>query len=215
MYKKLLLLSFAVVTIKAAKAQTEKGTQNLGVAFHVSTSTSNTRDLNQLSNSYGDNQKGKQTSYGISPNYSYFIADKLDLSASLGYSHSVQSYDPNPNGQGKTTFNDYSASIALRKYYLFEDKIGIRTGPYISYDKIRDTYVYPEFKNQNNGDAYSGGIQLDFVYYPSKNIGLAAALANLNYTHQKFGGNTIGDQNAFNLNFVNYINLSIYYAFGK
>ena len=86
MYKKLLLLTFAVVTIQAAKAQTEKGSQNLGATFQVSTSTSNSRSFNQVTNSYGDNSKGKATTYGISPNYSYFIADKLDLGASLGYS---------------------------------------------------------------------------------------------------------------------------------
>jgi hypothetical protein len=215
MYKKLLLLTFAVVTIQAAKAQTEKGSQNRGATFQVSTSTSNSRSFNQVTNSYGDNSKGKATTYGISPNYSYFIADKLDLGASLGYSHYLQTYSPDANSIGNTKANDFNASIALRKYYLFDDKVGIRTGPYVSYDRIRRTYTYTSSQNVDNLDIYSGGIQVDFVYYPTKKIGVAAGLGNLSYTHQKIAGFNDGSQNTFNLSFVNSLALSVYYVFGK
>ena len=53
---------------------------------------------------------------------------------------------------------------------------------------IRRTYTYTSSQNVDNLDIYSGGIQLDFVYYPTKKIGVAAGLGNLSYTHQKTAG---------------------------
>jgi len=213
MYKKLLLVVLSVITLQAAKAQTEKGNQLLGATFGVSFTNSNSRTA--FDNTISDNSKGKLTSYSISPSYSYFIADKLDIGASVGYSYSNQKYDPAFSSQIQQQNKNFSATIFLRKYFLFDNKIGIRTGPYLGYQKQKQLYVYTSNENNYNSDSYGGGVNMDLVYFPSKNIGLAAGLANLSYQHQKFTGNSLGNANTFSLNFVNSFILSAYYAFGK
>ncbi|MDN5288681.1 MAG: hypothetical protein JWR38_4955 [Mucilaginibacter sp.] len=217
MYKKLLLIVLSIITIQAAKAQTEKGSQSLGLGFGVSTQSSNTSYYSNYTNSYGTNSKGKQTSYSITPSYSYFIADKLDIGTSLSYGGSNTKYDPALNSQTKQTSRGFDASIFLRKYFLYDNKIGIRTGPYLNYEKAKQTITYTESLNNINSDIdnYGGGLSLDFVYYPSKNIGLAAGLANLGYLHQKSTGYNQGSSNTFNLSLVNNLSLSVFYAFGK
>ena len=216
MYKKLLLVAISIITIQTAKAQTEKGSQNLGATFGVSTTSSNSKDYNPSSNTYGGNVKGKTTSYSIAPSYSYFIADKLDIGIGLGYGYNHQTNEPNDNNSNSTN-KDYFGIISLRKYFLFDNKIGIRTGPYVSYDRTKSSYAYSYLPNTGsyNRDTYGGGLGLDFVYYPAKNIGLAAGLANLSYSYQKITGNTEGTNNAFNLSLINNLSLSVYYAFGK
>ncbi|WP_419700461.1 hypothetical protein [Mucilaginibacter sp. NFX135] len=215
MYKKLLLVVLSVITLQAAKAQTEKGNQQLGATFGISVTNSNTRSVD-LDNNISDNSKGKLTSYSISPSYSYFIADKLDIGASVGYQSSNQKYDPFYSSQVQQQSKSFSATIFLRKYFLFDNKIGIRTGPYVGYQQQKQRYVYTSNESSNyDSDSYSGGVNMDLVYYPSKHIGLAAALANLSYQHQKFTGNSLGNANTFSLNFVNSFILSAYYAFGK
>jgi hypothetical protein len=73
MYKKLLLVVLSVVALQSVKAQTEKGNQNLGLSFSVSTQNSNASYYSSYTNSYGTNSKGKQTSYNINPSYSYLL----------------------------------------------------------------------------------------------------------------------------------------------
>lgn len=217
MYKKLLLVVLSVIALQTAKAQTEKGSQSLGLSFGVSTQNSNASYYSSYTNSYGANSKGKQTSYYIAPSYSYFIADKLDIGTSLNYGSSNTKYDPAINTSTKQTSRGVDASIFLRKYFLYENKIGIRTGPYLSYEKAKQTSTYADNQNNSNSDidSYSGGLSLDFVYYPTKKIGLAAGLANLSYRHQKNKGYMEGSSNTFNLSMVNNLTLSIYYVFGK
>ena len=213
MYKKLLLVVLSVIALQTAKAQTEKGNQLLGASFGVSFTNSNNQTV--FDNTISDNFKGKLTSYSVAPSYSYFMADKLDIGASVGYAYSNQKYDPALGSQIQQQSKNFSTSVFLRKYFLWDNKIGIRTGPYLNYQKQKQLYVYTSNENKYDSDSYGGGINMDLVYYPSKHIGLAAALANLSYQHQKFTGYSQGNANSFNLNFVNSFILSAYYVFGK
>ena len=210
-----MLIVLSVITIHAAKAQTEKGSQNLGATFGVSVTNSNTRYFNSFDNTITDNSRGKLTTYSIAPSYSYFIADKLDIGAAIGYSYNNQKYDPALNSQIQQRNESYSANIFLRKYFLFDNKIGIRTGPYLDYQKMKQRFAYTSNVDNYSSDSYGGGLSMDFVFYPAKNIGLAAALANLGYRHDKYTDDTLGDANSFQFNFVNSIAFSIYYVFGK
>lgn len=212
MYKKLLLVAVSVITIQAAKAQTEKGSQSLGVTFGISTGS--TKQNNLINNNIVDHNNVKQKNYSISPDYSYFIADKLDIGVGLGYGYSNAKYNSD-NDVHEQTAKSFSGTVALRKYFLFDNKIGIRTGPFLTYEKIKSNYTYTTNTNDYNSDYYAGGINLDFVYYPAKNIGLAANLGNVRYAHQKFKGDTQGTNNAFNLGFTDNLSLSVYYVFGK
>ncbi|NHA06194.1 hypothetical protein G7092_20465 [Mucilaginibacter sp. HC2] len=214
MYKKLLLVVLSVITLQTVKAQTEKGSQQLGATVAFSTSTSNNQTYLSYNNTYSGNVKSKATSYSIFPSYSYFIADRLDVAVGLGYGYTRITNEPNNNNANSNNKN-YIGTISLRKYFLFDNKIGIRTGPYLTYQKTKNSYAYSSNSSISNSDNYGGGLGADFVYFPAKNIGLAAGLANLNYTHSKNKGDSVGSSDNFNLSFVNNLQLSIYYVFGK
>ncbi|MFD0766670.1 autotransporter outer membrane beta-barrel domain-containing protein [Mucilaginibacter lutimaris] len=215
MYKKLLLVCVSAITIHTAKAQTEKGSQMIGASFGFSTSTSNFKTFDASINALGPTQHSKFTTYNIGPDYSYFIADNLDLGAGVSYGYSKQENEAGftfPNEQRSRAFN---AGLYLRKYVLFENKIGIRTGPYLNYNMTKLTAFdsgNPSYYNNTN-KTYSGGIGLDFVYFPVKKLALAARMGNINYSHQKMEGYTEGTSNGFNASFVNGVNFSVNYVF--
>jgi len=216
MYKKLLLAFVSIIAIQTAKAQTEKGSQMLGASFGLTTTSSDSKDFNANDNTYGSNAHGKQTSYIIAPNYSYFIADKLDIGLSIGYGHSkLESTSINIPSQKSSSFG---STIYLRKYFLYDNKVGIRTGPYLAYTNSKQTILYdnstPDTYHTNN-DSYAGGIDLDFVYFPIKKLGLSAGMGNITYSHQITNGYTKGTSNTFSLNFANSLNLSVNYVFGR
>jgi hypothetical protein len=214
MYKKLLLVFVSIITINAAKAQTEKGNQSLGLSFGFSTTDFKTRDFNYSTNDYDPEVKGKRNNYTIAPSYSYFIADKLDIGLAVGYSYSSQKYDTNIYSSQNQSGKSFFSSINLRKYFLYDNKIGIRTGPYLSYQRNNQSYTYNNNNQPNyntNSNVYTGGVGLDFVYYPLKKLGLAAAMGNLNYSHQNTNGSTDGTYNSFNLSFANSLIFSVNY----
>jgi hypothetical protein len=216
MYKKLLLAFVSIIAIQTAKAQTEKGSQMLGANFGFSTTSSDSKELNLNDNTYGSNVHGKQTSYNFGPNYSYFIADKLDIGVSIGYGR--VKLESNGNYASLQKAHSFSSAIYLRKYFLYDNKVGIRTGPYLSYINSTQTVSYsnttPGSYNYAS-DIYNGGIGLDFVYFPIKKLGLSAGMGNISYTHQNTDGDSKGTSNSFGLNFANSLNLSVNYVFGK
>jgi hypothetical protein len=216
MYKKLLLVFVSAITIKSVKAQTEKGSQMLGASFGVSTSSSNLQSFNASTNIYDPNVHGKANFFNIAPSYSYFIADKLDLGASVGYGNSSQDYSGPYNPQS-TKSHAFNSSIFLRKYFLYDNKIGIRTGPYFSYSSgyQEATYQSEPVVYKYRSDVYYGGVSLDFIYFPVKRLGLAAALGNATYSHQKSKESTQGSSNGFGINFANSLTLSVNYVFGN
>lgn len=216
MYKKLLLAFVSIIAIQTVKAQTEKGSQMLGVSFGVNTSSSDTRYLDYSTNAF-TNVHGKATNYSIAPTYSYFVADNLDLGLSVGYGKSKQDYSNvyNPNHMESDGF---TTGIYLRKYFLYENKIGVRTGPMFNYQHGKQNQEYssnPENNSEAISNTYSGGVGLDFVYFPVKRLGLTAVLGGLSYAHQDTKGTNPSTSNSFDASFANRFVFSVNYAFGK
>src|SRR3954463_16713442 len=136
MYKKLLLVFVSIIAIQTANAQTEKGSQSLGLQFGIGTQSSDLRSFNNSTNTYDPNVHGKSTFYSIVPTYSYFIADNLDLGLSIGYSRSTQKFTTDQTYYlQELKDKSFITSVYLRKYFLYENKIGIRTGPRFTYQK--------------------------------------------------------------------------------
>jgi hypothetical protein len=217
MYKKLILVFVSIFAINAAQAQTEKGNQSLGLNFGLSTNNLNARDFNYNTNNYDPETTGKQKNYSISPSYSYFIADKLDVGLAVGYSYSSYKIENSAISSQAQTGKSFFSSINLRKYFLYDNKIGIRTGPYLAYQRYNqsNTYSNSQYNYNTNGNVYTGGVGIDFVYYPVKKLGLAATMGNLSYSHQNTNGTTEGTNNSFNLSFAHSLLLSVNYVFGK
>ena len=222
MRKALLLIAVLFLTALVSHAQTEKGSQTLGLNFGFNYSKGTTSMLDPNTNGIytGENHT---TNFNIGPTYSYFIADKIDLGGYLSYSLYNTSSPYYPASESRTSGHAYAGGIFLRKYFLFGNKIGIRTGPYLDYNRIEGSTAYipvnSNYSTSNNlsetGDA---GMLLDFVYFPVKNLGVTAHLANLNYSHYTNHDNSYNSSsgNAVNFSLVtNGLYLSVVYAFAK
>jgi len=221
MKKNLILAAAFLLAAKLATAQTDKGTQNLGLNLSFDHENTNIIDLA----SPATNQPGseKTTALSIGPSYSYFIADKLDIGANFTYSHFNAQDPPNydPVSQHE---NIYDGEIFIRKYFMCSDKFGFRAGPYMGYSKTSSTYVYNVSNTNTNivdhspGHSFYGGISLSMVYYPSKHLGVSATLANAEYAYYKgnsSSANNVTSSNNFSFSAIsNNVGVSVFYVFG-
>lgn len=222
MKKALLLITVLFLTALISHAQTEKGSQTLGLNLGFSYSKGNTFVTDPNSGGYyrGTNQT---TNFNIGPAYSYFIADKTDIGGYFSCSLNNTNYPYSPNSLSKISAHGYAGGVFLRKYFMFGSKIGIRTGPYLDYNRVDNHTIYQPAISGNS--IYSNlsqtgdiGMLLDLVYYPVKNFGFAARIANLAFshyvTHDSFADSSSGNGVNFNL-ISSALSLSVVYAFAK
>jgi hypothetical protein len=219
MKRPLILIPAFVFLVQISKAQTEKGSQTLGVNLGFEYYTQTGVSVNPADNSLMS-QTNKYTSFSVGPAYSYFIADNLDLGAMLNYTFANNSYGPNSYTTEYNTKN-YGGTVFLRKYFLYKNKFGFRVGPYFGYSINDQKTVYDAQYNIQNTDSksntYAGGATIDLVYYPTKHLGVSVSLANLNYEHTKTNNGPQGFSNTdqVNFNFIdNNLSLSLLYVFG-
>jgi hypothetical protein len=107
--------------------------------------------------------------------------------------------------------------VMLRKYWMINQQFGFRAGPQFAYQhSVQDTNggIYSADGSTNS---YIGSVNLGFVYYPIKRMGVSATLASLNYTHTStlYASGLHGKTD--NLNFAwisNNLGVSIFYVFG-
>jgi hypothetical protein len=212
MKKNLFLIPAFLLAFQISKAQTEKGSQTLGVNLSFGYSKQSDPSLNSANNIFTNNDT-KNVTFGAGPIYSYFIADKLDLGGSLFYSNSKYDYSSDNSYQ---RYHSYSASVFLRKYLMFNPNFGIRTGPQLGYQRsVQKNSI--GYSSDGTSNAYTGGVNLGFVFYPVKNIGFSATLANLNYAHSNTKYTNGSHSNSDNVYFTwinNDLSLSAFYVFG-
>jgi hypothetical protein len=219
-------LSFIILlTAATSQAQTQKGSQLLGGFISLSTGKGTTTEYDGIAGSTPTVSNNKMNSFGIGPSYSYFIANNLDLGANVGYNNQneTSAYAGMRTDAEKQKGYDYA--VYLRKYFLYENKVGFRVGPYVSYQ-----YNKSSDGNQNSvaglekttNKDFAAGIGFDFVYFPTHHLGLAATLGTLSYSHvlySEFEANqlTLEDKDhGFGLNLANSnLGLSVFYSFGK
>ena len=228
MKKILILVAAFLCAYQFSSAQTEKGNQTLGVNLGFGY---NKYSFFNTSDQSSTNTSSKVTTFNIGPSYSYFIADKLDLGASLSYQALTNNINndaggaPYTNGPNKQTNNNFEGTIYLRKYFLYANKIGVRTGPYVGYSRNdqKSAWADPNTGNNSNSvtNGYEAGAKLDLVYYPSTHLGVTATLANLEYQHytvkndyatnsEKQNGNSV------NLSLINNgLTVGVFYVFGN
>jgi hypothetical protein len=221
MKKTLFLIAAMVLAFTLSHAQTEKGNQTLGLNLGFGYSKDNSSvtiptDFSTVT------ETTKQTSFNIGPAYSYFIADKLDLGGNLNYGTSTENFSPVPNYLSKLSSYNFGGTVYLRKYFMYQDKIGLRAGPYLGYNKLNSKAFYNGSSTGANQDnttnRFSAGMRLELVYFPAKSLGFSAGLASLDYGHYKTDGGTQGKSSGDNidLNLVsNGLSFSVFYVFGS
>jgi len=220
--KKKLILTFALLlAFVVSHAQTEKGTQTIGINLQYLHSDQGGSVISPVDNSV-TSAGFKYTNFNIGPLYSYFIANNLDLGASISYQNNQDSYPANSNSaMSKSTSKSIGGAIYLRKYFMYKDVIGLRVGPMLRYSHGTGTETYfPAYVayNQNSKSDFTNiGLQAELVYYPTKHIGLSAMLANAGFSHQSTSNGNQGRQ-SYNDSYLNLINnglsLSAFYSFG-
>ncbi|MFI5162545.1 MAG: hypothetical protein ACHQHN_14795 [Sphingobacteriales bacterium] len=222
MKKNLIVCAVLLFAFKISNAQTEKGTQTLGLDFSASRSTNNQTTANPF-----DYIGSATTNFTIGPNYSYFIADKLDIGTALSYQTTKQTYtvgNANDNGGYPTSYNDknLNASVFVRKYFMYKNTIGLRTGAYFtySYGANNSDYIgtYAASSSSGTSHNYDAQVKLDLVYYPTKNLGVSATIVNAGYSWYKTHGNNETTQSGDNASasFISDgLQLSVFYVFGS
>jgi hypothetical protein len=220
------ILSVAMLLVAAtSQGQTQKGSQLLGGFLNLTTGKGTTTEYGGIAGSKPVISNNKLNNFGIGPSYSYFIADNLDLGANGGYSSQKESSNYMGAGTDAEKQNGYNYAVYLRKYFLYENKVGFRMGPYASYQYIKSSAgnaaSITGLEKTTNKD-FSAGIGFDFIYFPTHHLGLAATLGTLSYSHvlhSEFEGDqlTIEDKDhGFGLNLANSnLALSVFYSFGK
>jgi hypothetical protein len=223
MKKSLIVLTALLLAFLSSKAQTEKGNQNLGLTTAFSILQSSNLNINQNDFSTSTDSY-KSTTFTFGPHYSYFIADNLDIGINLSYQSSVANYnnnDPNVEGPQKLSSKQYSSDVFVQKYFMHKNRIGLRVGAYVGYgyDSQATTYDSPYQSNNNSNKSNYGwaGLNADLVYYPSKHLGLAANIFNLQFEHyiENNAPQGNGNGNDVNLSFISDgLSLSVFYVFG-
>lgn len=222
MNKFLILFAALLCAYQSSIAQTEKGNQTLGL--NVGFQHNQGSDISFDNTNFASTTSTyKSNNFNLGPLYSYFIANKLDLGGS--FTLNTNTTGTTAPGVTKTHNNSYEAMIYLRKYFLYCNKVGIRTGPQIGYIWTNQGYQYLAGQDNSNysstGHAYLVGARLEAVYYPSKHLGVSALIANLNFQHgnNKSVNTTNVDKttsNSVNFNFIsNGLGISLFYVFGR
>lgn len=223
MKKTLSLFVLAFAGLNIAYAQTEQGTKNLGLNLSYHSTNQKSFVTNYLDNLDNEIYSQKQTSsnYFIGPSFSYFIANKLEMgvSAIYGYDKYKVDYSNDPKIEQLYTDyevkqNSYIGTFFLRKYVMFTEQLGLRTGPYISYSYSKTT---SDTGNENSYKSYIGGIDLGIEYFPIKKLGIAANLADISYHHSKqdLSDSNETKSNTFGFSLTNSLNLSLVWVFSK
>lgn len=198
-----LLLIFAVTG--ASLAQTEKGTQYLGLELSAGSKT-------EKSTGYND-QTVRELGFGISPSYSYFVADRWELRGAFGVSISNRR-SKSDDFVSKTKSYGLVPQIALRRHLMVSDKLGFATGPYVFYAFGKNDYQ--EFEKTTN-EQFQTGVDLQVEYFPTRNFGISAGLFGVSYGILKV---TEADQErfkvrSFSAGLTNQLNLRVFYVIGK
>jgi len=219
MKKILFLIPAFLLAFQLSNAQTQKGTQTLGLYLGYGHSSENYSYTDPLTNSLTTEQF-KYTTTAIGPSYGYFIADGSEIGTNLSYNHTKSdntSITTATNSNGQTS-NTYSASIFFRKYVLIQNKFGFRAGPYAGYEHDIAKYTPDNFSNNNTSNGYRVGGNFDLVYYPTNKLGIAANVVNINYGHSTANGanDYKGKQDNFNFSYLNNgLLLTLFYVIGS
>lgn len=215
--KKLTFLLLAAFSGLTASAQTEKGSQWIGGTISASHDKVSIRYNDQAQQISNTDQKSNVLRVG--PSYSYFLADQLGLQIGVGYENTHQD-SSRPEQSGEIDSKNYYASLNLKKYFLYENKIGFGVGPYATYsrgkNRNQNNDVLLNYNYDSTNNYFAAGLGVNFVYFPVKKVALTAGIGSLGYQHSKVNGTQSQIKGeTFTFDLMSSTTFSIYYVFGK
>ena len=167
-------LGLFLIGFNSVSAQTEKGNFLLG---------------GNLANINLGITEGLGSSFSITPNAGYFVADGFAVGASLPISRSGNSYD----GFGGT-YKNSSTSIGVgafaRYYFKVGDPLsffaglglGINTYSYKNKFKSDDENVFPSDEDSNSSSDFYSGINVGAAYFISDAVAIEGVLSTSDIT---------------------------------
>ncbi len=201
----ILLLLSVTITLRA---QTAKGTRYIGGAMGLM--------YNKVRGSYEPDTKN--LFFSLAPQYSRFFADEWEAGGYLGYIYRKYEYESNSYSDLRDDFNSngFSSGIFLRKYLMLSEKVGFRTGPYADFSYSWVDYGDGQDENNYVKDV-EAGIDLGIVFFPVKNLGLSANLAQISYSYNnnKSSRDHYFRNKTFDAGLTSQLNLSVFYILGK
>ncbi len=214
MYKKsLILFAAALLTFNLSQAQTSQGTRYLGLNLGFSSW--------QTSSPYAPGTPQtpdvtKSSGFNVGPTYSRFFWNNTDIGARLSYSSSTSS-ESNPfYNDLHSSSNAIFASVYARRYFLIDEKIGFRAGPYVSFLRMQtnNTYTADDIQHTTTRET-DAGLNMDLVFYPVKRLGFAATIADMHFAHSTTNQSAMdSSNNGFVFNTVTSgLSLSAFYIF--
>lgn len=198
-----LLLIFAVR--EASLAQTEKGTQYLGIGLSAGISTDRSTGFND--------QTIRDLGFSISPGYSYFIADGWELRGGFGVGVSNRRTESNDDVR-KSKSHSLVPQIGFRRHLMVSEKLGFATGPYVFYAFGKNKY--PDYDDSTT-EQFDTGIDLQIEYFPTRNLGVSAGLFALGYSKMTYkeADRESFKTSMFSAGLTNQLNLRVFYVIGK
>lgn len=198
-----LLLIFAVT--EAGLAQTEKGTQYLGIGLSAGITTDRSTGF--------DDRTVRDVGFSISPGYSYFIADGWELRGAFGVGMSKRR-TKSDDVVRKSNSHSLAPLIGIRRHLMVSEKLGFAAGPYVFY-----AYGKNEYPDSDHSifEQFETGIDLQIEYFPMKNVGLSAGLLGMSYARASYKGTDRESfkTSGFSAGLTNQLNLRVFYVIGK
>ncbi|MDB5007303.1 MAG: hypothetical protein JWP45_1696 [Mucilaginibacter sp.] len=177
----LLILFMAITGI--ALAQPSKGQFYTGGSLSYSYDTYGSKTTYNYTNGYTDYYLTKVTAFSISPEFGYFISNKLSVSIQPTYQHNsgtessyfysyVTSADNNVSSDTYKT-NVAGVGINLRYYLMLSDKFGFF--PQLGVSTLNNTTYFKY-------GTFNVGVSPNFVFFPSHKIGINFGFGNIAYS---------------------------------
>jgi hypothetical protein len=174
------LLFFAIAA--AASAQVGKGQFYIGGSLNYNYDEAGTSSVITYPQGTTYYNNGKVTNFQLSPDFGFFLTDKWAIGIQLGYTRTsgtetnqyvaADNTSTSFNSTDKYSTDALGIGIHLRYYCMFTDKFGF----------------FPQFgvttsnnlKDFNTGTLSIGG-NPNFVFFPTKHLGINLGFGNLAY----------------------------------
>ncbi|MFD0765340.1 hypothetical protein ACFQZI_10795 [Mucilaginibacter lutimaris] len=209
--KKLLLTAItSVFILGAAQAQVGKGHKFIGGSFNFSYDEDGTVQNFNFDSGVTQYFNYKITNFNISPEFGFFVGNKLAIGIQPGYSR-VSGTETSNFYSATTPASNYSytnkyhtdivgLAINLRYYCMVNDKFGFYPQMGVSTSHVANDFTNGHFA------AYAGP---NVVFFPSPKVGLNMGFGNISYQY-----NYLSHSNFVNASLNNNFNFGVNYYFG-
>lgn len=229
--KKIIVILLVIFANNLSFSQIQKGTWLLGGTVNYNSSVARGENAQLVIT------KSSFNSFGITPSIDYFISNKFSIGVGIGFNVfdiSSTITDPKLSTSGQITYNSFISGTTwspflqakyvnlIRKdiYWNLNLKAGFGKTSYETNNKALipvGTPIYSTVIIDGFPVNKTASLTTQFLFFPTKNLGLQVDIGGLNYSHQSpdFGNTELTSTN-FVLSFApNNWSVGVFYVFEK